>query len=260
MPGHAQELQTAPATDNPPMVSAPLPAGTPAGNTTAAQMELPAEIGASSDSNNTLDLTSPAEMGAGTTTTVQTRQPVESEIIWEGMASYGNYNLFAIEDMTKLYTSGVEYDRHSWGYFLRAQMDYVGEVLPFVLLVEPAKSDYWGNPLTTNRKLVPGLSINPIGLRMMWRSNKQRFKPYLLVKGGMIGFTQKVLSNESSYEDFTLQSGFGVQTKLTNRVDLRLGLWGDFHFSNAYIVSSDPGTDVMNASWGICYHLGQPRK
>jgi hypothetical protein len=62
---------------------------------------------------------------------IKTKTPVESEIIWEGMASYGNYNLFAIEDMTKLYTSGIEYDRHSWGYFLRAQMDYVAEVLPF---------------------------------------------------------------------------------------------------------------------------------
>jgi Lipid A 3-O-deacylase (PagL) len=259
-PARSQEPQTALATDNPPTVSAPLPADAPPENISAARTETPAETGGSSDSNDAMDLTSPADMGAATTTKIQTKPPVESEIIWEGMASYGNYNLFAIEDMTKLYTSGVEYDRHSWGYFLKAQMDYVGEILPFVLLVEPAKSDYWGNPQTTNRKLVPGLSINPIGLRMMWRSNKQYFKPYVIIKGGMIGFTQKVLSNESSYEDFTLQSGFGVQTKLTRRVDLRLGLWGDFHFSNAYIVSSDPGTDVMNASWGICYHLGQPRQ
>jgi hypothetical protein len=95
---------------------------------------------------------------------------------------------------------------------------------------------------------------------MMWRSDKQRFKPYILLKGGMIGFTQKALSKEASYEDFTLQSGFGVQTRLTDRFDLRLGLWGDFHFSNAYVVPSDPGTDVMNANWGICYHLGRPRK
>jgi hypothetical protein len=258
--GNSQELQTPPATDTQPIVNTPIPADAPAESIPAARIGTPAETGGSSDSNNALAPPPPADMGVTTTTKIQTKQPVEGEIIWEGMVSYGNYNLFAIEDMTKLYTSGVEYDRHSWGYFAKAQMDYVGEILPFVLLVEPAKSDYWGNPQTTNRKLVPGLSINPIGLRMMWRSNKQYFKPYILIKGGMIGFTQKVLSNESSYEDFTLQSGFGVQTKLTRRVDLRLGLWGDFHFSNAYIVSSDPGTDVMNASWGICYHLGQPRQ
>jgi hypothetical protein len=183
------------------------------------------------------------------------KRPVESELIWEGLASYGNYNLFAIGDMTKLYTSGVEYDRHSWGYFLRARMDYVAEVLPFVLLVEPAVSDYWGNPKSANRKLVPGVGITPIGLRMMWRNNRA-IKPYILAKGGMLAFDQKVLSNAASYENFSLQSGFGAQTRLTKRVDLRLGLWGDFHFSNAYIVPTNPGTDVMNANWGICYHLG----
>ena len=236
------------------------PADTKAENIAPAPMETPATIGAWSDSNHGPDAPSSADPEAAVTTPPQTKHPVESEIIWEGMASYGNYNLFAIEDMTKLYTSGIEYDRHSWGYFARAQLDYVAEILPFVLLVEPAKSDYWGNPQSPNRKLVPGLALTPIGLRMMWRSNKERFKPYILIKGGMIGFTQKVLSNEASYEDFTLQSGFGVQTKLTHRVDLRLGLWGDFHFSNAYIVPSDPGTDVMNASWGISYHLGQPRQ
>jgi len=266
-PGKSQQLQTTPATAaealsllTAPSLPAAVPADSQTENITTAPAETPATIGAWSDSNDSPDAPSSADPEAAVTTPPQTKHPVESEIIWEGMASYGNYNLFAIEDMTKLYTSGIEYDRHSWGYFARAQMDYVAEILPFVLLVEPAKSDYWGNPQSPNRKLVPGLAITPIGLRMMWRSNKEHFKPYILIKGGMIGFTQKVLSNEASYEDFTLQSGFGVQTKLTRRVDLRLGLWGDFHFSNAYIVPSDPGTDVMNASWGISYHLGQPRQ
>ena len=206
------------------------------------------------------DSVSSVDQGSGAAEEVKTKTPAETEIIWEGMASYGNYNLFAIEDMTKLYTSGVEMDRHVWGYFMKAQMDYVAEVLPFVLLVEPAKSDYYGNPRSADRKLVPGLGITPVGLRMMWRSNKERFKPYVLIKGGMVGFTQKALSPAATYEDFTLQSGLGVQTKLTRRLDLRLGLWGDFHFSNAYVVASDPGTDVMNANWGLCYHLGKPRQ
>jgi hypothetical protein len=216
------------------------------------------DIAAKGDS--AVNSTSGENEESGATAEVKSKQPVESEIIWEGTASYGNYNLYAIDDMTKIYTSGVEYDRHVWGYFMKAQMDYVAEVLPLFLLVEPAKSDYYGNPLTGNRKLVPGLGITPVGLRMMWRSNKQRFKPYVLIKGGMVGFTQKALSTNASYENFTLQSGFGVQTRLTQRVDLRLGLWGDFHVSNAIVVPTDPGTDVMNANWGICYHLGQPRQ
>ncbi len=259
-PGHSQEPQTALALDTQPLVNTPLPADAPAENTPAATINTSAQTGDTSGTNSILDVTSPADTESETTPKIRTKHPVESEIIWEGMASYGNYNLFALADRTKLYTSGIEYDRHSWGYFAWAQIDYVAEILPFVLLVEPAKSDYWGNPQSNDRKLVPGLAIAPIGIRMMWRSHKQFFKPYILVKGGMVGFTEKVLSKESSYEEFTLQSGFGVQTKLTRKVDLRLGLWGDFHFSNAYITPSDPGTDVMNASWGICYHLGQPRQ
>jgi hypothetical protein len=190
--------------------------------------------------------------------TAQVEQPVEREIVWEGLASYGNYSIFATEDMTKLYTSGLEYDRHSWGYFLRARMDYVAEVLPFVLLSEPALTNYFGDPLSpgsSKRKLVPGVGITPVGLRMMWRDNKV-IKPYILLKGGMIIFTQKAISNHAAYENFSLQSGFGVQTRLTKRFDLRLGLWSDFHFSDANTVPINPGTDVMNANWGISYHLG----
>jgi hypothetical protein len=90
----------------------------------------------------------------------------------------------------------------------------------------------------------------------MWLSKKP-LKPYILVKGGMLGFTQKALSQYSSYEQFSLQSGFGVQTRLNRRWDLRLGLWGDFHFSNGFLTPSNPGTDVMNANWGLAYHIGK---
>ena len=39
---------------------------------------------------------------------------------------------------------------------------------------------------------------------------------------------------------------------------LRLGLFSDFHFSNAFIVPSNPGLDVMSSSLGLTYHL-KPR-
>jgi hypothetical protein len=224
------------------------------------EAKTPSTTETSKETKATVETETPIEAESAVEGKARAKPRVESELIWDGMASYGNYNIFAIEDMTKLYTSGVEYDRHSWGYFIGARMDYVAEVLPFVLLVEPAESDYWGNPLTANRKLVPGVGLSPIGLRMMWRSKKQHFKPYILVKGGIVAFDQKVLSRFASYEDFSLQSGFGVQTRLNDRWDLRLGLWGDFHFSNAYITPSNPGTDVMNANWGLSYHFGQRGK
>jgi hypothetical protein len=185
------------------------------------------------------------------------RRQVPSDLTVEGMASYGNYKIFASGFDCKLYTSGFEYDRNSWGYFLKARMDYVAEFLPFVLLNEPAKADIWGNPKSTDRQLVPGLGISPIGFRMMWRS-KRALKPYLTAKGGLLVFDKKVLSSEATYLNFSLQSGVGVQVRLNQRLDLRLGLFNDFHLSNGFMVPVNPGLDVMNANLGLTYHLGRP--
>jgi Lipid A 3-O-deacylase (PagL) len=180
---------------------------------------------------------------------------VESELIAEGLVSYGNYKIFASGTGSKLYTGGLEYDRHSWGYFLGARIDYVAEILPLVLLDTPTKSYPWGYPETTAHHIVPGLGISPIGFRMMWRPRKA-IRPYLTAKGGMIGFTEKVLATNATYESFSLQSGFGVQVMVKKRVGLRLGLWGDYHFSNAFMVPVNPGIDMMNANLGLSYHFG----
>ena len=186
------------------------------------------------------------------------KEPVESEIIVEGLASYGHYRIFASGSGAHLYTAGVEYDRHSWGRFLGARLDYTAEILPLVLLNTATASDIWGTPTTTNREIVPGLDISPIGFRLMW-FDKKKWKPYMIAKGGVIGFTQKVLSQRSTYESFSLQSGVGLQVKMNQRMDLRLGIFSDFHFSNAFIVPVDPGLDVMSANLGVSYHLGQTR-
>ena len=96
------------------------------------------------------------------------KRPVETELAVEGLASFGHYKIFATDYYEKLYTGGVEYDRHSWGTFLGARMDYVAEILPLTLLNQPANPGLWGQPLSTARTTLPGLSISPIGLRMMW--------------------------------------------------------------------------------------------
>ena len=187
---------------------------------------------------------------------------VEADIIPEGLMSYGNYKIFASGYDEKLYTAGVEYDRHSWGYFLKARMDYVAEVLPFVLLNKPLCTDQWGNPCypiavsKQIREYVPGAAIAPIGFRLLWRDNKT-IKPYLVAKGGIIAFTKKVPATQSSYENFLLESAMGVQVKMSPRCDLRLGLFSDFHFSNAFVTFSDPGLDVMNANIGLVFHFNQ---
>ncbi|HEY1160767.1 MAG TPA: acyloxyacyl hydrolase [Terracidiphilus sp.] len=188
------------------------------------------------------------------------KRSVESEIIVEGMASYGNYKIFASGYDDKVYTAGVEYDRHSWGRFLGSQMDYVAEFLPFVLLDKPLKTDQWGNPVPLPQKnireFVPGVGITPIGFRWQWRSRKA-VKPFLEAKGGVLVFTKKVPATQATYVNFSLQSATGVQVKMNERWGLRLGLFSDFHFSNAFLVPSNPGLDVMNANLGLSYHFGQ---
>jgi hypothetical protein len=182
----------------------------------------------------------------------------EQELIVEGLASFGNYRIFASGYDEKLYTAGVEYDRHSWGHFLKAQVDYVAEFLPFVLLNKPRGTDIWGNPVPPKqayiREYVPGVEITPIGFRLQWLS-KRAIRPYLEAKGGLLGFTKKVPSAEASYENLSLQSAIGLQMKLNDRWGLRLGLFGDFHFSNGFVVPVNPGLDVMNASLGMSYHF-----
>jgi hypothetical protein len=184
------------------------------------------------------------------------KQPVESEIILEGMGSYGNWKILASGYDCKLYTGGFEYDRHSWGHLLFAQFDYTAEFLPYVLLREPAKADIWGNPMTSAQKHVPGLGVSPIGFRLMW-FEKRKFKPYVSVKGGLLAFPIKILSSDASYVNLSFQTGVGLQAKLTDRLDLRMGMFNDFHFSDAFVVPVDPGLDVMNANLGLSYHLGK---
>jgi hypothetical protein len=181
----------------------------------------------------------------------------ESEIAVGGMVSYGNWQIFAAGLHEELYTAGFEYDRHCWGKFIGAQMDYAADFMPLVILKEPRTLNPYGirRSKPGDNVLLHGLAFSPIGLRMEWRTDK-KFKPYFTVMGGAIGFTKKALSPDASYYDFTLHESIGFYVKMTERVDMRVGLFGDFHFSNAYITSYNPGLDVMNSQLAVSYHFG----
>jgi lipid A 3-O-deacylase PagL len=182
-------------------------------------------------------------------------KPVESQLVVEGQGSFGNYQIFAAGEDSKLFSAGVEYDRHSWGCFLGAQVYYVGEILPFLLLDQPAQLNYYGVQRSQNKVYVPGAGIIPIGFQMRWRHDRF-IKPYLMAKGGILVFTQKAESPNASYENFTLRSETGFEIRLTSRVDLRMGV-GDSHFSNGFVVPSNPGLDVMSYMGGISLRLNK---
>jgi len=173
------------------------------------------------------------------------------------MVSYGNWQIFAAGIDESLYSAGFEYDRNSWGSFVGAQMDYAADIMA-VFLKQPRVLNEYG--VRRSKKgddvILPGMAFSPIGLRMQWRHNK-KFKPYFTVLGGAIGFTQKALSPDASYYDFTLHESTGFYLRMTERWDMRFGLFGDFHFSNAYITSFNPGLDVMNSQLALNYHLGR---
>jgi hypothetical protein len=185
------------------------------------------------------------------------RDAPESEIAFEDLNSFGHYDLYGSTWWSYLHVAGFEYDRHSWGTFIGARLDYVAELLPVVILNEPSDTDVWGNPHSPARAIVPGVGIAPIGMRMMWGDGK-RWKPYYTVKGGMLGFTRKVLSQYASYEDFSLQNAAGFQFRINDRWEFRAAI-SDFHFSNGFLVPSNPGIDEMAWSGGFTYRLGGNR-
>jgi len=181
-------------------------------------------------------------------------QPVEQELAFEDEGSFGHFHIFAYTWWSTLQTGGIEYDRHSWGSFIGARMDYVAEVLPVIVLHQPTKTDVFGDNLSgTKRTTNPGAGISPIGLRLLWRDGAA-LKPYYSIKLGVVGFTKKALSNYASYQCFSMQQSVGMMIRLNRRWDLRAGV-SDFHFSNAFMVPNNPGIDEMMYQGALVYHL-----
>jgi len=185
------------------------------------------------------------------------KQPVASEIaVMVMITDDGNVTLWSATTRCNVWTVGVEYDRHSWGHVLKSQVDYVAEVLPVVILSQPAVSDFWGNPKSPNQELVPGVSILPIGVRMLWRNNTT-IKPFMVAKLGTAVFTRKAFSPDASYVNFNIQAAFGIQINLRKRADLRVEPIEFFHISDGYLAASNPGMDELGVRFGISYHLGK---
>jgi hypothetical protein len=195
--------------------------------------------------------------GARQSTAPTGHAPVASEVVFESLNSFGHIHLFSVTWWSYLNIGGIEYDRHSWGSFLGAELDYSAEILPVVILRQPSKTDFWGNPKSKSHETVPGIGILPIGVRLLWRVDA-RLHPYYVIKAGMTGYTHKVFSQYATYQDFALDQSMGFQFRLSDRVGFRSG-FGFFHQSNGFVVPSNPGLDEMNWNTGLSYHLGRLR-
>jgi Lipid A 3-O-deacylase (PagL) len=214
------------------------------------------QLAHSQETETAVETNSPSETQIEVMKNTPLRKPVVSEISVMGMIPDGNFTMFSATLRCHAWAAGVEYDRHSWGHFLKSQVDYAVEVIPFALLSQPAKSDFWGNAISPNQELVPGVAVLPFGFRFLWRSGKA-IKPYMVGKIGAIAFTKKAFSPNASYANFNIQAASGVQIKLTERVDLRVDPFEFFHVSNGYFPKSNPGMDELAMQVGMTYHLGK---
>jgi hypothetical protein len=193
--------------------------------------------------------------GSATTRPSEPKEPVQGELTFEDLNSFGHFHIFANSWWSYLHVAGVEYDRHSWGRFIGARRDYVAEVLPVSILRQPSKTDVYGNRKSTSFEDLYGLGISPVGMRLLWRDGKF-FKPYYTVKGGLLAFNKKSVSQYASYFNFSLQQAVGIQFRMTDRLDVRTG-FEVFHFSNGFVVPSNPGLDSMAYNAGLTVHLGK---
>ena len=183
------------------------------------------------------------------------RPSAEQEVSIESGTSFGNYVVFGYIEGRRVNPISVEFDRHSFGGFLHARVDYVAEVMPMLLLNEPASYTTSGASLSAARQTVYGGAVYPAGARFLWRPGKS-FKPYLIGQGGILYFQRRVVSTEGAKLNYSGKFGLGIEQTLNPRLELRLG-YSDFHISNGDTAQHNPGVDMMYFYTGITYHLGR---
>ncbi len=184
-----------------------------------------------------------------------TRPETRIDLRIETGYSVGNFHLFAYDENRHILPIGIEADRPIFGHLFRAELDYVGEVLPAVLLNEPAKYGADGHALTGERQWQYGAGISPIGFRVLWR-RWGGFQPYGIAKGDIFYFQNRVLSTQGTHLQFGSDIGLGVEKAVNARLGFRAG-FSDFHVSNGNIGRRNPGIDFMYFSGGVSWRLGK---
>jgi hypothetical protein len=186
--------------------------------------------------------------------TESANKPAKNELAVEGGGSFGNWQIFAYAEDRQVSTYGLEYDHLLWGRVLGTQVDYTAELLPVVLLSEPAEYKSDSTALTTARQLKYGADASPAGFRLLWRQGKA-FEPYFGAKGGVAYFKERILSPQDTHLQFTAQFGFGFEHRFTQRMAFRAG-FSEFHISNGDI-ARNPGVDLMYVNGQLSFRLGR---
>jgi len=154
--------------------------------------------------------------------------------------SVGSIHLFGYADNREINVLGVQF-AHPMGHILNARFDYMTEVIPVFVLREPKVYGADSRALDTEHKFVHGAGVSPIGARILWRPHSG-WRPYLLGRGGILYFNDRVLSTKGTHLQFLAEFGAGVQIKIRPKTQLSLG-YSFYHFSNGDIAARNPALD-----------------
>ena len=154
--------------------------------------------------------------------------------------SVGSIHLFGYADNREINVFGVQF-AHPMGHFLNARFDYMTEFIPVFVLSEPKEYGADSRALDSDRRFVHGTGVSPIGARILWRPHSA-WKPYLLGRGGILYFNDRVLSTKGTHLQFLAEFGAGVQIKVRPHTQLSFG-YSLYHFSNGDIGVRNPALD-----------------
>jgi hypothetical protein len=206
-------------------------------------------------SNGAISTSTDGTASAVTVPATNPKKRPDGEISVMGQIPDGDYRMFSATTRCEAWAIAVEYDRR-WGHLFGARFDYVTEIIPVLMLSQPAASDFWGNGIGPNQQTVPGISISPFGMRFLYREGK-RLRPFFVGKLGAAAFTKKAFSPNASYVNFNVQAAAGIQYRVSEKFDLRLEPFQFFHVSNGYLAASNPGMDELAWRIGFTYHLSK---
>ena len=128
---------------------------------------------------------------------------------------------------------------YSYLLFPKLNLRYAPELTALAMLDEPTPG---GTDRFTQRKRTYGSGISPVGFRESFFS-ESRVQPFLSTDGGVIYFTDRVLSPQGSQFMYTIDFGGGLQFHRNNREAFTIG-YRYQHLSNANISLHNPGTDT----------------
>ena len=131
---------------------------------------------------------------------------------------------------------------HPSGHFLWLRFDYMIQEIPVYVLHQPKYYDYDSNPLTTQRRVVLGTGILPVGERMILNPHS-KLQISFYSNGGFTYFTRRILSEGATRFNIALQFGNSYQYALTKNSSIIVG-YAENHLSNSNIHYKNPGLDM----------------